>query len=174
MELAGCQPLGKLLPRGIHQRAVRAQIRQPESVDACAFCVEKASVELRSSAGGGAVDDDAPEVTHAADAFRDVLASEHFENRVDAFAAREVAARQISDRFDIIALLVVDAMLQAELAYAGQLVLGRRSSVHFDAENFSDLHGGGANSAGDGMNQDAGTGGLVDQTGLPIGEVGGE
>ena len=156
MEFAGCQPFGKLLPRGFHERAVRAQIRQPESVDACAFRVEKAGVELRGFAGGGAVDDDASEVAHAANTFRHVLAAEHFENRVDAFAAR-----QIFDRLDIIALLVVDAVLQAELAHSRQLVVGRRSSVHFDAENLSDFDGGGADSAGDGMNQDAGAGGLV-------------
>src|ERR1019366_1008189 len=112
-------------------------------------------VELGSVAGGGAVDDDASEVAHAFDAFRDVLAAEHFENCVDAFAARE-----LFDRFGIIALFVVDAVLQAELAHSGQLVVGRRGSVHFYAENFPDLHGGGADSAGNGMNQDAGPGGL--------------
>ena len=107
---------------------------------------------MRSFAGSGAVDDDASEVAHAVDAFRDVLAAQHFENRVDAFATRE-----IFNCFGVIALLVVDAVLQAEFAHSGELVVGGRSAVHFDAENFSDLHGGGADSAGDGVNQDAGT-----------------
>src|ERR1017187_8127123 len=169
MELAGRQPFGKLLPRGLHERAVGAQIGQPEPVDAGAFGVEKAGVKLRDFAGGGAVDDDPPEVARAADAFPDVLAAEHFENRVN-----PLAARQIFDRLDIIALLVVDAVLQSELAYSRELVLGRRSSVHFDAENFADLHGGSADSTGDGVNQDAGAGRLLQQTRLPVGEVGGE
>jgi len=43
-----------------------------------------------------------------------MLATEHFENRIDALAARE-----IFDRFRVIALLVVDAVLQAELADSG-------------------------------------------------------
>src|SRR3979490_1865629 len=145
MELSLGHPFGKLLPGGFHERAVRTQIRQPKSVDACAFRIQDASVELRSFAGGSAVDDDASEVAHASDALRDMLASQHFENRVDAFATR-----QILDGFHVIALLVVDAVLQAELAHAGKLLLGGRSSVHFDAENLSDLHGGGANSACDG------------------------
>ncbi len=75
-------------------------------------------------------------------------------------------------------LLVVDAMLQAELAHSGQLVVGGRSSVHFDPENLSDLHGGGADSAGDGVNQHARTGGALvradEQAGLPVSEIGGE
>ena len=123
-------------------------------MDAGAFGVEKAGVELGNFAGGGAIGDNASEGAQAADALRDVLAAEHFENRVHAFTVRDVF-----DRFEIVALLVVDAMLQAEFADAGELVFGGRSPVHFDAENFSDLHGGGADSAGNGMNQDAG--GLV-------------
>ena len=91
-----------------------------------------------------------PKSRDALDAFCDVLAAQHFENRVDA-----LAVRQILDRFDVIALLVVDAVLQAELADLGQLFFGRRSAVHFDAENFSDLHGGGADSSGDGVDEDA-------------------
>src|SRR4029077_4383278 len=173
MELAGGEPFGKLLPRRLHERAVRTEIRQPESVNAGALRIENASVESRSFAGGGTVDDDASEVAHTADAFRDVLAAEHFENRVDAFATREV-----SNSSGVIVLLVVDAVLQAELAHSGELLIGGRSPVHFDAENLSDLHSGGADSAGYGMNEDAGSGGLVvrggEQTGLPVGEVGGK
>src|ERR1700737_3457032 len=169
MKLALGQPFGELLPRGCHERAVRTQIRQPEAVDACAFRIQDASVKLRGFAGGGAVDDDASEVAHAPDALRDMLASQHFENRVDAFATRHIL-----DGFHVIALLVVDAMLQAKLAHAGELVVGGRGSVHFDAENLSDLHGGGADSTGDSMNQDAGTGSVLEQTGLPVGEVGGK
>src|SRR6266849_4121112 len=68
---------------------------------------------------------------------------------------------------------IVDAVFQAELAHSGQLIFGGRSSVHFDAENLSDLHGCSTDSAGDGVNQDARTR-VIDQTGLPVGEVGGE
>src|ERR1700676_1715115 len=156
MELAGGEPFGKLLPRGLHERAVRTEIRQPESVDAGAFRIKNASVELRSFAGGGTVDDDASKVAHAADAFCYVLASQHFEDRVDAFTARE-----FFNCIGVIALLVVDAVLQAKFAHSGELVFGGRSAVHFDAEDFPNLHGGGADSAGDGVNQDAGTGSLI-------------
>src|SRR3979490_2168841 len=110
MELSLGHPFGKLLPGGFHERAVRTEIRQPEPVDACTFRIQDASVELRSFAGGSAVDDDASEVAHASDGLRDMLASQHFENRVDAFSASE-----FFDGFHVIALLVVDAMLQAKL-----------------------------------------------------------
>src|SRR5208282_784649 len=142
-------------------------------MDARAFSVKKASVEIRRFSGSSAVNDDPSEVAHAFDAFSNVLAAEHFENRVNAFAARE-----LFDRFGVIALLVVDAMLQAELAHARQLVFGGRSSIHFDAENLSDLNSGGADSASDGVNQNTGTGLVVfrrvQQTGFPVGEIGGE
>src|SRR5207245_9600794 len=100
------------------------------------------------------VDNDASEVAYAADAFRNVLPAEHFENRIDAFAAREIL-----NCIGVIVLLVVDAMLQGELAHSGQVVVGGRSSIHFAAENLSDWHSGRTDSTGDGVNQDARTGG---------------
>src|ERR1019366_5554291 len=87
LELAGREPFGKLLPGGFHERAVGAQRGEPEAVNAGAFRVEKASVELRGFTGGGAVDDHASEVAYALDALGYMLAAQHFKNGVDAFAA---------------------------------------------------------------------------------------
>jgi len=68
--------------------------------------------------------------------------------------------------------------LQAELAHSGQLVVGGRSSVHFDPENLSDLHGGGCRLRR--RRRESGRANrraLVradEQAGFPVSEIGGE
>src|ERR1700678_1394432 len=84
IQLAGREPSGKLLPRRFHERAICAQIGQPEAVNACSLRVEKASVELRSFAGGRTIDNYASKIANAAHAFCDMFAAEHFEDRIDA------------------------------------------------------------------------------------------
>src|SRR5205807_215767 len=51
--------------------------------------------------------------------------------------------------------LVIDAMLQAEFLHTCEFLVGGRGSVHLDAEQASDLHGGGTDSSCYSMNQDA-------------------
>ena len=77
-------------------------------MDAGAFGIEDARVQLRILASGGAVNNDAPKVAHAFDALRHVLTAQHFEDCIDAFAAG-----QIFDGFRVIALFVVDAVLES-------------------------------------------------------------
>src|ERR1700722_12029698 len=66
-------------------------------------------------------------------------------------------------------------MLEAEFADAGQLFFGRRRPIHFDAENLSDLHGGGAYASGDSVDQHAGGLALllieIDEPSLPVREI---
>ena len=63
---------------------------QPQAVRAQAARHHGSDVELLALAGGGAVDDDPAEFAAAAQALGGVLAAEHFENRVDAFAVGEL------------------------------------------------------------------------------------
>ncbi len=137
-------------------------------MNAGAFRIKDAGIEERVFAGGCAVNNDAPEIAKAFDALGDVRAAEHLENGVDTFAVR-----QIFYGVDVILLLVVDAVLQAEFAYASEFIFRGRRAVHFDAENFADLDCGGADSASDGMNEYA-SAGLVEQARFPVGEISGE
>src|SRR5450631_2120221 len=107
MQMPLGDPRGKLLPRLIHQLAIRGEISQPQSVYARAFDVERAGIQWSALSGGRAIRDDAAEVAQAANAFRDVLAAQHFEDGVDAFAVGD-----FFDRVFVVALFVIDAMLQ--------------------------------------------------------------
>src|ERR1019366_7368282 len=84
------------------------------------------------------------------------------------------AAGQFFDRLDVVLLFVVDAMLQSECADAGKLILRRRCAIHFHPENFPDLHGSGADSSSNRMNEDPRACWLVDKARFPEREVGGE
>ena len=80
-----------------------------------------------------------------------MLATQHLEDSVDAFAAGEI----LHDLF-IFMPLVVDAVLQAELFHSRQLFVGGRSAIHFYAEQAADLHGGSTNASSYGVDEDAG------------------
>jgi len=136
-----------------------------------AFRVENARIKLRRFTGGSPVNNDASEIAQATDTFCDVLAAQHFEDGIDAFAVS-----QLFDGFLIVALFVVDAVLQPEFAHPRQLFFRRRCSVHFDAENFANLYRGRPNASRNGVDQDAWRGlGLrwFEQTRLPVSEVSG-
>ncbi len=75
-------------------------------MDAGSFCIQEPGVELGSFAGRCAIDNDASEIAKTLHTLCYVLASQHFEDRVDALSAGE-----IFDRIHVIRLLVVDAVL---------------------------------------------------------------
>src|SRR5579883_1349410 len=106
-------PAGELLPGLLHQGLLAREIGEPESLHAGGFGVERAQIELRMLAGGGAVLNDLAEIAQTANAFPGVLAAEHLENRVHALASRQVA-----NCIFIIVLRVVDRVLQAKFFHA--------------------------------------------------------
>ena len=74
-------------------------------------------------------------------------------------------------------------VVEAELAHALQLFRGRSRAVGLDAQQLADLHGGGAHSAGDRVNQHAALmlvghidrlDGVGGHSGFPVSEIGGE
>ena len=138
------------VPRRLHD--LRASATDTSATDPARWRIWHTwrAVDLRLLAGRGAVLDDASEVAQAAQALGGVLAAEHFEDGVHAFAVREI----LHDFF-IVVLLVVDGVLQAESFDARKLILGGRGPVHFDAEELADLDCGSADASGDGVNEDA-------------------
>src|SRR5207253_4725310 len=141
-------PGGKLFPRLLYQPTFAGEISKPQSVDARASGVENARIEQRRLACGCPVHDDPSEVAKTANAFRDVLSAEHFEDDIYAFAVRHLL-----DSVFVIALLIIDAMLQSELFHARQLLVRRRCSIHLDAEQLSHLDSSRTDAASHGMDQ---------------------
>src|SRR5215467_3027028 len=134
-----------------------------------AFRVEEPRVEHRSFSCRGTVNNDSPKLSQALHAFRHMLTTKHFEDGIDTFPAG-----QVFDRFLVVLLLVVDTVLQSEFTHLCQLFIRRRCSIYLDTENFSDLNCRCSHTARNSVNQDACAGGFVDQSCLPIGEIGGE
>src|SRR3954470_162999 len=98
-----------------------------------------------------------------------MVSAEHFEDGIDAFAARKVF-----DGFLVIFALVIYAVLKSEAFDAGELFVGRGGSVHLDAEQFANLNGGGAHASSNGVDEDAvaeACGGRPGQFRLPRSQV---
>src|ERR1700679_1703615 len=109
-------PFRKLRPRRFHQRTIRAQIRQPQPMHARTLRIENARIERRSLTRRSTINNHAPELAHALDALRNVLPAQHFKNRVDS-----LAVRQLLNRLRIIAPLVINPMLQSQPVHLRQL-----------------------------------------------------
>ena len=83
------------------------------------FGVENSGIKQRGLAGGRSVDNHASEVAQATYALCGMLAAQHFEDCIHAFSVRE-----FFDGIFIIALLVIDPMLQTECLHLFQLRVG--------------------------------------------------
>src|SRR4051812_21766874 len=112
--MALCRPCGKLLPGLSHEIWFLGKICKPEPVDAGAFGVKHSGIQLSALPCSRAVHDYAAEISQTPRAFQDVLATQHFEDYIDAFCLR-----QVFYCFFIVLLLVVNSVLQAEFFYAG-------------------------------------------------------
>src|SRR5262249_16058627 len=119
-------------------------------MNACALCIESASIELRLLSGGTTVNDNATKVAQASCTFRGVLTTEHLEDRVYAFPIGHSL-----DGIFIVDLLVVNYMLKSEFLRPGQFVIGRRGAVHLDPKYLSDLDCCCAHAPGNCVYQDA-------------------
>src|ERR1700722_13724052 len=77
-----------------------------------------------------------------------MLTAQHFEYCVHAFAVS-----QVLDGLFVVALPVIYSVLQTKFFNACELVVGRRSPVHFYAQQFSNLHRGGSDASSYGVDQ---------------------
>src|SRR6266576_6653120 len=111
MQLAFAEPLRELPPRHFHESRALAHVTQPQTVDACALCVQQSSVKNGRLSSGRAVYDHASKLAEALHAFRDMLAAEHFKHRI-----YTLALCKVPDCVLIVLQLVIDAVLQAEFA----------------------------------------------------------
>src|SRR6185437_6630757 len=150
MQVALRNPRRKLLPGLLHDLAIRREICQPESMYTGALGVENARIELRALAGGVAVDDHTAKIAQAADAFGSMLAAQHLEDDIHAFAVG-----QITNGLFVVLAFVVDRMLEAESLNALQLFVRRRRAIHIKAQQFANLHRGGANASCNSMDEHA-------------------
>src|SRR5580658_326273 len=168
-QLALRDPLRELVPRGLHDLALLRKVGQPQSLKAGGLRIKRPHIELRLLAGCGAVLDDASEIAQAAQAFRGVLATQHFEDRVHAFTVGEVL-----HNFFVVVLFVVDAVLQAKVLYPRQFFVRRGGPIHFNAENAADLYCRGAHASSHGVNQHARVApwcGWLRHARLPVSEI---
>ena len=80
---------------------------------ACAFGIQHSCVQLGGLSGCCSIHDDPSKIAQAANAFGGVFAAQHFKHRIHTFAVG-----QVFDGFFVIALLVVDSVLQPQRFYA--------------------------------------------------------
>lgn len=118
MQLAFRDPRLHGLQAARNEIAVLGQDAEPKSMGTETSGHHDARIELVPLAGGGSVDDHASKSPTAAQALGGVLAAEHFEDRIHAFALGQLLYPLL-----VIDLAIVNRVVQAKLPDALQLLV---------------------------------------------------